>query len=76
MGKPVNHVYQREDLVGWVNIWRIAEGFVITWEECRRGDEYNEHLYTIDVRKVFDSVDAVIAFLAENGFSVENFRPV
>ncbi len=45
------------------------------WEECREGDQYNEHDYTRDDRVVFDSAEEVLAFAEQIGYPASAFTP-
>ena len=47
-GKVVNCIYRLGELAGLISAWPHDGGFVLTWEECRDGDQYNEHAYTRD----------------------------
>jgi len=47
-GTVVNCTYRRGELAG------------LTWEECRDGDQYDEHAYTRDERHQFGTADEVL----------------
>jgi hypothetical protein len=59
-GKAVNCVYRAGELTGLISAWPNGGGFVLTWEECRDGDQYNEHGYTRDERHQFGTADQVL----------------
>ncbi len=74
-GKSVSYLYHTEDKAGVINLWRYGGQFVLTWEECRDGDQYNEQNYTRDETLRFDTLEAVEAFLAQNALLPEHFTP-
>lgn len=74
-GKAVNCVYRSGGLEGLVSAWRYDDAFVLTWEECRAGDQANEHLYTRDERHRFTTAEAVLAFVEQAGFPAGRFGP-
>lgn len=74
-GRAVNHVYDRGELTGLVSAWKYQDAFILTWEECRKGDIHNEHLYTRDEREVFASAQDVLAYIEKNSLSAADFRP-
>lgn len=42
-GKVVNGTYERDGLAGLISAWRHQWRFILTWEECRDGDQFNEN---------------------------------
>jgi hypothetical protein len=66
-GKAVNCVYRLNDLVGLISSWLHDGAFVLTWEECRDGDQYNEQAYTRDKRHQFETAEQVLAFVEQAG---------
>jgi hypothetical protein len=74
-GKSVNCVYRSGDLTGLISAWPHAGVFVLTWEECRDGDHYNEHAYTRDERREFGTADEVLAFVERGGHLASEFSP-
>ena len=52
-----------------------ARWFVLTWEECRDGDQYNEHAYTRDERHQFETAEQVLAFVSQAGYPASLFSP-
>jgi hypothetical protein len=74
-GKVVNCVYRRDGLSGLISAWPHGGGFVLTWEECRNGDQYNEHAYTRDERHVFEKAEDVLAFVERAGYPASEFGP-
>lgn len=74
-GKCNNHLYTAGDREGLVSIWKHQGRYVLTWEECPKGGQYNESSYTRDDRHLFADIDEVLSFLAENGLGVEAFGP-
>lgn len=74
-GKAVNCVYKSGALAGLISAWPYGGGFVLTWEECRDGDQYNEHAYTRDERHQFDTAEQVLAFAEQAGYPASAFSP-
>ncbi len=74
-GKVVNCTYRRSDLSGHISAWAYGNKFVLTWEECRDGDQYNEQAYIRDERHEFHTVEDVLAFVEQNGHPVSAFSP-
>lgn len=74
-GKGVTYLYRLPDWHGGINIWKYEAIFVLTWEESRYGDEYNEHAYTRDEVHHFEDVGSVIAFLQSHHIDLEAFTP-
>ena len=74
-GKDVNCVYKSGTLAGLISAWSHDGGFVLTWEECQDGDQYNEHAYTRDERHHFATAEQVLAFVERAGYSAGAFRP-
>jgi hypothetical protein len=74
-GRCNNHLYTSGDKEGLISVWKHQGNYVLTWEECPKGAQYNESSYTRDERYLLASVDEVIRFLIENGLTVETFRP-
>ncbi|MEZ6049414.1 MAG: hypothetical protein R3C11_28305 [Planctomycetaceae bacterium] len=65
--------YRNEPLVGLIQIWKHADKIVLTWEECKDGNQRNEYLYTRDVHMKFEDTNELFEYLKDNGLSVENF---
>jgi hypothetical protein len=74
-GKVVNCTYHRDGLAGLISAWPYGGGFVLTWEECREGDQYNEHAYTRDERHLFGTAGEVLAFVERCGYPATAFSP-
>lgn len=75
-GKAVNCVYRRdEEHTGLISAWAYDGRFVLTWEECRDGDQFNEHAYTRDERHEIASAEEVLAFVERSGYPASTFRP-
>jgi hypothetical protein len=73
-GKTVNCTYHRADLAGLMSAWKYEERFILTWEECRDGDQYNEHAYTRDERHEFDTPEQLLAFVKQHGYAAQAFQ--
>jgi hypothetical protein len=74
-GKVVNCTYHQGDLTGLIAAWAHGGGFVLTWEECRTGDQYNENAYTRDERYEFATAEEVLAFVEGKGYPASAFGP-
>lgn len=74
-GTVVNCVYRAGELAGLISAWRYESAFVLTWEECRDGDQYNEESYTRDERHRFATTEEVLAFVEQAGFPASRFGP-
>ncbi|MDB5391761.1 MAG: hypothetical protein JWM11_7407 [Planctomycetaceae bacterium] len=74
--KQVNNlIYSANGLAGLISVWKHEESFVLTWEECPSGEQYDESLYTRNERLVFWSIDEILGFLATNDLKAESFTP-
>ena len=74
-GKAVNCIYRTGELAGLISAWPHGGGFVLTWEECKDGEQYNEHAYTRDERHQFETAEQVLAFVSQTGYPASAFRP-
>jgi hypothetical protein len=74
-GKAVNCTYRLGELSGLLSAWRYDDAFVLTWEECRDGDQENEHLYTRDELHRFALAEEVLAFVEKAGYPPSRFGP-
>jgi hypothetical protein len=74
-GKSVNCTYRRDGLTGLLSAWAHDGRFVLTWEECREGDQYNEHAYTRDERHLFGTAEELLAFVEQSGYPASAFGP-
>jgi hypothetical protein len=74
-GRAVNCIYRTGELAGLISAWRYEAEFVLTWEECRDGDQENENLYTRDERRLFGAPEAVLEFVEGAGFPASSFGP-
>jgi hypothetical protein len=74
-GKAVNCTYKVGELAGLISAWPHSEGFILTWEECRNGDQYNEDSYSRDERHTFGTAEEVLAFVERSGFPASEFTP-
>lgn len=72
-----NHLTYGQDssVTGLISVWRHGRTFVLTWEECPPGKQYDESTYTRDERYEFTSTDDLLAFLNANGFQPTSFEP-
>jgi hypothetical protein len=74
-GEGVNCTYRRGESAGLISAWAHDGHFVLTWEECRDGDQYNEHAYTWDERHLFGTAEEVLAFVEQSGHPASVFTP-
>ena len=75
-GGEANHlIYRRDEYDGLVSIWMCEGSFILTWEECPIGEQYDESTYSRDERHVFANIEEVLAFLTRNGLKAESFAP-
>lgn len=74
-GKAVNCVYRSGTLAGLISAWPHDGGFVVTWEECKDGDQYDEHAHTRDELHRFESAEQVMAFVEQAGYPASTFSP-
>lgn len=74
-GKTVNCVYKIGDRVGLITAWRHFDELILTWEECREGEQYNESDYTRDDRYRFATSEQLLAFLEQVGYPASCFTP-
>lgn len=73
--KAVNCIYQRGELEGLISAWMYGDRFVLTWEECPAGGQYDESTYTRDERHEFSSAEEVLAFVERSGCPASAFEP-
>lgn len=72
-GKAVNCVYTAGAVTGLISAWPHGGGFVLTWEECPIGQQYDESTYTRDERHTFGTAEEVLRFVEENGYPAGAF---
>jgi hypothetical protein len=74
-GKPVSCVYRHEGLSGLISAWLNGGLFILTWEECPDGQQYDESTYTRDERRQFETAEDLLAFVEKNGHPSSAFCP-
>ncbi len=74
-GKANNHLYEVDDRQGLVSVWKLDDRWIMTWEECPRGQQFDEASYTRDEVHHFASFAALIEFLAARNLTPAVFRP-
>lgn len=74
-GKSNNYTYSGDNEEGLIAIWKHFNDYILTWEECPKGRQYDESEYTRDEKHVFASLDSLLSFLKEHAIEVENFTP-
>lgn len=73
--KAVNYCYRKGELEGMVSVWQDENRYVLTWEECPAGGQYNEYSYTRDEKHEFKSIEEILGFLDQNALEVTDFTP-
>jgi hypothetical protein len=73
-GQGISAVFRRGRLQSLVEAWKHDGHYVVTWEEARDGDQYNEHAYTRDHLENFASPEDVFAFFEEHGIDLSLFE--
>lgn len=74
-GKANNLVYSGNGKEGLICVWKYEDSFVLTWEECPAGEQYDESTYTRDEHFEFGSEDELFQFFLNNGLEVKSFTP-
>ncbi len=74
-GKVVNCLYWKGELAGLISAWPHAGAFILTWEECRDGDQYNENAYTRDERHQFETAEQVLTVVEQAGYPASASGP-
>jgi hypothetical protein len=74
-GKACNLKYNNNDFSGMVNIWSYNDEYILTWEECKNGNQWNESSSTKDERYKFKLVDEVMQFIDKHSLDIEGFKP-
>jgi hypothetical protein len=74
-GKCNSLVYAANGKEGLISVWKHEGSYILTWEECLPGQQYDEAEYTRDDRRVFCSVDELIEHLRAEGVDPERFTP-
>jgi len=74
-GKGVAAVFNKKEKQVLINVWKLKDVFILTWEECPRGEQFDESSYTRDDRHEFDSVDDVCKFLEKESVGFATFKP-
>ena len=44
-----------------MNLWKYESRIVLTWEECRDADQFNENRYTRDETHHFDTAEKALS---------------
>ena len=73
--KVVNCTYRRDSTEGLISAWAHRGRFVLTWEECPAGEQYDESGYTRDERHEFTTAEEVLAFVERSGHPASAFGP-
>ncbi|HEX8915798.1 MAG TPA: hypothetical protein VF796_25815 [Humisphaera sp.] len=74
-GRSVHCTYVAGGLEGLISAWSHDGRFVLTWEECPAGRQYDESTYSRDERREFASADEVLAFVEQAGHPASAFEP-
>ena len=73
-GTAVGYNYKNDGQAGLVNIWLYKDRFIISWEECKDGDQFNESNYTRDDLNDFPDINSVIEYLNNSNILIEPFE--
>lgn len=74
-GKSVNCAYRQEERTGLISAWHWEGKFILTWEECQQGEQYDESRYTRDERHTFATAEEVQTFVEQSGYPTSLFEP-
>ena len=74
-GKSNHYIYKKNGLEGLISVWKYNSLYILTWEECKEGEQFDEAGYTKDERYEFKSLDEITTFLNRAHISVEEFTP-
>ena len=74
-GKANNFLYSANGRDGLIVVWKYMGLYIMTWEECLPGKQYDESDYTRDERLEFTNVEEMIAFLRDQGIDPTAFVP-
>lgn len=74
-GKSNYLIYSSEGKDGLVSVWKHDGSYILTWEECPAGQQYDESTYTRDQTQRFAAREQVIEFLKSHGLNVREFKP-
>lgn len=74
-GRANNLVYSTHEKEGLISAWMYQDKIILTWEECRPGDQYNESSFTKDERHVFNNTEDLVQFLESRDINIEEFTP-
>ena len=74
-GKSRYYRYATEKLEGMISVWKHEQKYVVTWEECPPGQQYDESTYTRDDVFHFTSTDDLLKFLADSQIPIDHFEP-
>lgn len=73
--KAVNCTYLRGESAGLISAWGHGGWFVLTWEECPVGNQYDESMYSRDERHEFATAEEVLTFVELGGYPASAFGP-
>lgn len=73
--KANNLTYSKDGLDGLVTVWMHDSSIILTWEECPKGEQYDESTYTRDERHVFNTITELMTFLFRHGLALDAFVP-
>lgn len=73
-GETYAHLYSCDDSRGLIQVWQYRDVFILTWEECPDGMQYDEDSYTRDERMEFSSIDSMLAFFEANQLTTSSFE--
>ena len=74
MGKVNCLVYSKDGKDGLISVWINNSSFILTWEECPKGKQYDESTYTRDDRHVFSNYSDLLFFLKKQNLQLNQFK--
>ncbi len=74
-GKSCSCQYTDGTREGLVQVWRYGDKFILTWEECLSGRQYDESEYTRDDRHEFETSTDLLEFVKEQNLDLSDFNP-
>lgn len=70
----LNYLYSTSTIEGLVTVWKHELKYVLTWEECPPGEQYDESRYTRDDVFHFTTTDDLLKFLADSQILIDRFE--
>lgn len=74
-GKSNSLTYSADNIEGLINVWKHSNKYIVTWEECPPGEQFDESQYTRDERREFNTLEQALEYLRTSGIELESFTP-